>query len=468
VNATLSQNADPDSVRDVPRRTGPVAAGLAVALAAGLATGAGLGATEGGELVQGLIGAVLAGGLGLAALLWVRARHARTDRALRESEARFRELAEMLPEIVFEANARGILTYLNRRGTIETGYDEADLRHGLHALDLVDPRERDRVRANIGAVMSGGEVGYNEYLGVRKGGSTFPVLVHSSAVYRDGRVVGLRGTVIDITERKRTEEALVAAKREAEIASRAKSQFLAAMSHELRTPLNAVLGFSEMIRLESLGPLGNPRYAEYAKDIHESGEHLLALINDILDLEKVESGTDDLNEEWIDVADTVRAALTLVRARAEARGLTLSAEFENGLPELWADARKLKQILVNLLANATKFTEAGGRITLSVRRDEAGALAVAVRDTGVGIAPEDIPKALAPFGQVRRDPEYAQEGIGLGLPLSQALAEQHGGALEIASELGVGTTATVRLPAARLAASASVTAIRPHLPPAAE
>jgi signal transduction histidine kinase len=222
------------------------------------------------------------------------------------------------------------------------------------------------------------------------------------------------------------------------------------VSHELRTPLNAIIGFSDMIASGAFGPLENPRYREYVRDINTSGQHLLELINDILDLAKIESGKDDLAEERVNVADNALAALMLVRQRASARGVELGLEIEDGLPGLRADPRKLKQIFVNLLTNAIKFTDPGGTIVLAARRTDDGGLAYEVSDTGIGIAPDDIPKALSQFGQVKKDPEYAQEGTGLGLPLTQALVAQHDGTLEIRSEVGVGTTVTVLMPAWRV------------------
>ena len=244
---------------------------------------------------------------------------------------------------------------------------------------------------------------------------------------------------------------LKVARDQAEAANRAKSEFLAAMSHELRTPLNAVIGFSEVIKDERLGPGGGAKYRDYARDIHSSGKHLLDLINDILDLSKVESGTDELHEEDIEIPDITRSAMGLVRQRAEKEGVELKLEFLENAPALYADKRKLKQILVNLLTNAIKFTEAGGKVTLRTWCDGQSGYVFQVIDTGIGIAPEDTPKALSQFGRVDSDLNRAYEGTGLGLPLTKALAEQHGGSLDLQSEVGVGTTVTVTFPAARIA-----------------
>jgi signal transduction histidine kinase len=240
------------------------------------------------------------------------------------------------------------------------------------------------------------------------------------------------------------------ARDEAELASRAKSEFLANMSHKLRTPLNVILGFSELMGNATLGPLGNPKYQEYTKDINDSGRHLLALIDDNLDLAKIEAGKLDLDEEDIDIARTIRSCMVLVKERAANGGVKLKTDIPQDLPALHADQRKLKQILVNLLSNAVKFTPSGGEVTLKAWWREDSGYVFQVIDTGIGIALEDIPTALSPFGQVDRQLDRKYEGTGLGLPLTKSLVEMHGGSLNLQSEVGVGTTVTVRFPAKRI------------------
>jgi signal transduction histidine kinase len=231
--------------------------------------------------------------------------------------------------------------------------------------------------------------------------------------------------------------------------SQAKSQFLATMSHELRTPLNAIIGFSEILKSQALGPLGNPRYSEYAADIHDSGSHLLSLINDVLDFSKAEAGRLDLREETLDLREMVGDCLRLIAPGADEAGIAVTADMPQSAPTVHADARRLKQITLNLLSNALKFTPAGGSVRVSLAFDADGAT-LAVTDTGIGMAPQQIPIALEPFGQVDSSLSRRHEGTGLGLPLCQRFAEAHGGSLSIDSALGEGTCVTLHLPLERV------------------
>ncbi len=227
------------------------------------------------------------------------------------------------------------------------------------------------------------------------------------------------------------------------------------MSHELRTPLNAVIGFSDMICSETFGPVGSPKYLEYVKDIHGAGMHLLELINDILDLAKIEAGKIELYEENVDASHVIRSCLTLMKERAADAGVLLEHDIASGLPALRADERKLKQILLNLLSNAVKFTVAGGKVTIRTWFRTDGGYVFQVADTGIGIALEDISRALTPFSQIDGDLNRKYEGTGLGLPLTKVLTELHGGSLDLQSEVGVGTTVTVRFPAERIVSEAA-------------
>ena len=242
---------------------------------------------------------------------------------------------------------------------------------------------------------------------------------------------------------------------QANAANQAKSEFLAAISHELRTPLNAIIGFSEVMQSEALGPIGSPKYQEFARDISASGQHLLDLINDILDLSKIPSGNAMLWEDDIEVSDVIRSVLKMVEEEANGKNVKLELECPDELPKLHADRRKLKQILINLLANAIKFTETGGKIMIRTWCEAASGHVFQIIDNGIGIAPKDIPKTLAKFDQVDSDLNRKYKGAGLGLPLTKVLVDLHGGCLDLQSEIGIGTTVTVRFPADRMVASIS-------------
>ena len=219
------------------------------------------------------------------------------------------------------------------------------------------------------------------------------------------------------------------------------------MSHELRTPLNAIIGFSEIISKEVLGPVGNPDYRDYAGDILASGQHLLGLIEDVLDLSRIEAGKAELREENVDIPQLIRSCITMAKGQAATGGVSLTVDLdEKTMPSLRADPRKLKQILVNLLSNAIKFNKAGGTVTIKGRHAADSGYTLQVIDTGIGIAPDDIPKALTRFQQLDGDLNRRYEGTGLGLPLAKSLTELHGGSLDIQSTVGQGTTVTVRLP----------------------
>ena len=252
--------------------------------------------------------------------------------------------------------------------------------------------------------------------------------------------------------REAAERELMRAKEKAEAASRAKSEFLANMSHELRTPLNAIIGFADIIKTRLFGP-NSERYPEYAADIANSANHLLALITDILNLAKLEAGKFQLQEQEVDLSYTVDACVHLLETQAREGNIQMSVSLDPEALLVKADERRLRQILINLLSNAVKFTSDGGQVRVtSARRN--GGLSISVTDTGCGIAAEDIPKALAPFGQVESKVRRKNEGTGLGLPLAKQLVELHGGLMTIDSELNVGTTVTILLPASRMIAAA--------------
>ncbi len=237
---------------------------------------------------------------------------------------------------------------------------------------------------------------------------------------------------------------------EVELASRAKSDFLALMSHELRTPLNSILGFAEIIREQMFGAVGSDRYVSYARDISESGEHLLGVVNDILDLSKVEAGRMELHEETVDLLAVIQEATTLVQERATDKGLTLRASMPQSLPFLNADERLVKQMLINLLSNAVNFTPGGGWVAVTAERSRKGGITLAVADSGIGIEPEDLPRVLMPFHAKNEPLAQKSHGTGLGLPLVKSLIELHGGEFHIKSTPKVGTTVVLSFPRDRV------------------
>jgi len=257
--------------------------------------------------------------------------------------------------------------------------------------------------------------------------------------------------IVSVLRGQRTRE-VRSALEQAETATRAKSEFLANMSHELRTPLNAIIGFSGTMKSETFGPLGE-KYKEYANDIHNSGGHLLELINDILDVSAIEVGKVELDEENLDVGKVVEATMNMVKGRATEGNIHLTSNTGDGLPMLHADKRRLMQILLNLLSNAVKFTPPDGEVALTASLDRGDAHVFTVRDTGVGMDEKELAKAMSEFSQVDSGLDRKQEGTGLGLPLTQGLVELHGGTIEIECEKGRGTTVTVRFPPERTVTS---------------
>jgi signal transduction histidine kinase len=284
------------------------------------------------------------------------------------------------------------------------------------------------------------------------------VLVHALRIFKERTILAnalteqLHAHVAELEAAKhqleRTASNLETALMESAAGSQAKSQFLATMSHELRTPLNAIIGFADVLANQRFGPLDNGRYEGYAAMIQQSGEHLLELINEVLDFSKLDAGRLELVEEQVDLSEVIRQSRQMISGRAEEAGVSLHTDIPPDVPWLWGDQRRIRQILLNLLSNAVKFTPRGGQVIISVVRTGSG-LAASVADTGIGIDPKDIPVALEPFRQI--DSSFARKhaGTGLGLPLSKRLAELHGATFHLDSRLGVGTTVTVLFPISR-------------------
>ncbi|MFO1057743.1 MAG: PAS domain S-box protein [Dongiaceae bacterium] len=371
------------------------------------------------------------------------------ERSLQQSEERFRNLIEgSIQGIVIQHRGRPLFANQAFAGIFGYAHPGEILALG-DTYALTAPEDVGRLRGYGEARLRGAPApAIFEHQAIRRDGSRIWLENRSRAVDWNG-VRAIQSVCVDITERKRAEQALIAARDQADRANRAKSEFLARVSHELRTPLNGILGFSELMRTEALGPLGG-RYREFSQDIHDSGAHLLAIINDILDIAKVEAGRLELREEEFGLAELLDTVRRLVAGRAEAAGLALAVDAAAGLPALRADRRALKQVLLNLLSNAIKFTPAGGAVRLQAARGSAGDIVLVVRDDGIGISAEDIPRVLEPFGQVDSALARRHAGAGLGLTISRALVELHGGRLELDSMPGLGTTVTVRLPPERV------------------
>jgi PAS domain S-box-containing protein len=369
----------------------------------------------------------------------------------RRAERQMRQVVEGSLQGIIVRNSEGIL-YINDGHAKLLGYSSAKEIMALNEItpnSSIHPDDLPIVLQRIKARMSGEEaLSHYELRFIHRDGSIVWTDVLATFLVWDGQPASL-SWITDITARKKAEEELVKSKEAAEFANRAKTEFLANMSHELRTPLNAILGFSEVIANGMFGPVGNPKYVEYASDIHKSGQLLLDLINDVLDLSKLEAGKLALHETNIALPNVIAQCVSLVKDRAASAAVALVLDLPPAIPDVRGDERAIKQILLNLLSNAIKFTPDGGTVTIRARCSESG-LALSVCDTGIGMGPEDIKVALSPFGQVDSKLARKHQGTGLGLPISRSLARLHGGDLGIESVPDKGTTITVHFPSQRL------------------
>ena len=255
----------------------------------------------------------------------------------------------------------------------------------------------------------------------------------------------------EVARHRDVEVSLLTTMRDIRAASQAKSEFLANMSHELRTPLNAIIGFAEIMESQLVGPLGSDQYVGYAKDVRESGQYLLELINDILDLSKIESGQLEFVEDAVDLRDTAEVCMRMVADQATEAGLKTELDIAGDLPQIHANTRMIRQILLNLLSNAIKFTPSGGKINLNlVREADSKDIILSVEDNGIGIDQKDIARVMRPFEQVESAQDSSHRGTGLGLPMAKSLVELHGGVFTLESAVGQGTTISIRFPAKRV------------------
>ncbi len=381
-------------------------------------------------------------------------REPREPRELRQPPGRgLRTVADNMPVVFFEQRigpGHDVAYDYVSPGLLEIhGIEPLRLKEDPDLMiDMIHQQDRPRVEREFAKAWDSGSDIDTQYRIVLPDGRIKWVhnIARMGTPARAGQPAVWDGLVLDVTAQKSVEIELMEARSEAKVTSRVKAEFLANVSHELRTPLNAIIGFSEVISQQSYGPVGVDKYVEYAHDIHESADHLLAVVNDILDLSKIEAGRATLVLEDVEAAELADSCLRLIHGRAADARLQLRRNVEESLPRLRVDPLKVKQILINLLSNSVKFTKSGGTVTLRVASTPEGGVAFSVQDTGIGIAESDLPKAIESYGQVESGPGQRAEGTGLGLPLAKALVELHGGELKLESSAGKGTTVTALFP----------------------
>lgn len=375
----------------------------------------------------------------------------RAERALGEAEKKYRTIVENAAGGIYQLTIEGIYLSANPAMARILGYESPEqiLRDVKAAFKTIYVNSSER--EDIVKELRDGANFYNcETEMFKKDGTQIWVSENIRAVRDDSdNILYLEGSIEDITKRKESEIALREAKVNSDLANRAKSEFLANMSHELRTPLNSIIGFSEIIKNEVFGPIEQKSYWEYAKHINESGQNLLKVINEILDISRIEAGNRQLNESKIDIEEIAENCLDMMSAKIENNQMNIVNSL-SGVPNFKGEELAIKQILMNILSNSIKFTPSGGRITLSYDVDSHGELRISVTDTGIGLEESQIEKALSPFGQVNSNLDRNESGTGLGLTLVNALIKMHNGRFELLSQKGIGTTATIILPVDRV------------------
>jgi len=371
--------------------------------------------------------------------------------ALRASERYLRDVLDTARDAYVATDAEGRIIEWNAEAAATFGRAREEVLGRPFADLLVDIHRADHVaglRRYLETGIATSLIGRTELSALRRDGTSFPIEMTTAPARQRDRTT-FHSFLHDISIRRLSQQQLIAARDEAESSSRAKSQFLAHMSHELRTPLNAIIGFSEIIRDRLLGAASEEVYRGYASDIHRSGQHLLEVITEILDLSKAEAGYLDLREQVFDTGAMVGRCAETMRELARKAGLTFTVSIASDLPRLSADERRVRQILLNLLSNAVKFTPTGGTVSLTAGVTEGREVQITIADTGIGMTDEQLKIAVMPFAQVDNGLTRKYEGTGLGLPLAKTLAEIHGASLRIASEPDAGTTVIVTFPAER-------------------
>lgn len=361
--------------------------------------------------------------------------------------ARMEAVLDAQPDCVKVVTADYTIIDMNFAGLDMIGADNIDLVRGASVLDIVDPEYHDVFKGSVDQAYEGiateAEFAITGLNGKKRYMSQRAAPIFSSD--EPGKVVEMVAVTRDISEQQKDLTALEEAKIMAEEANRVKSNFLATISHEFRTPLNAILGFSEIIKEESLGAIGNVKYAEYINDIYYSGKHLLDLINDVLDISEIEADKRVLLKEEIDLEEVALQSLSTVNILAEKKQIMISVNIAANLPNIFADRRSIKQILINLLSNAIKFSHAGAVVMLNIHQDGNSAK-ITIQDDGIGINREDLGNITKPFFRAQEEAEIAASGTGLGLTIVKSLLDGHDGTLSIESTEHIGTTVTINLP----------------------
>jgi PAS domain S-box-containing protein len=351
---------------------------------------------------------------------------------------------------IIVSNDSGQIVRVNDSFVRTFGWDREELIDS-DIISFITPDERDRARQTYEEFVKSGLRSSGELKFIHKNGSIANVLFTTATMELSQRRRFQVTTVMDITLRKQMEESLRQAKEQADSASRAKSNFLANMSHELRTPMNAILGFSEMMIKETFGPLGHAKYKEYLEDVHSSAEHLLQIINEVLDMSKIEAERIELDEHEISIEELMQSVIRMMASKTFDNDIDITLEMQDNLPLLHADERLVRQIFINLVTNAVKFSPRGEGIAITIRQAEGEGLEIVIQDNGPGIPADKIQHVLEPFGQIADSADnQSNQGTGLGLPLAKAMIDLHDGRLTLESQDRKGTRVSVIFPQNRL------------------